>query len=57
MLMDTTEMRVLRGIQCVDLRDHIRHEEIREAATVQPITTHLMQKRLRWYGHFRRRSI
>ena len=25
-----------------------------EAATVQPITTHLMQKRLRWYGYVRR---
>ena len=27
---------------------HKRNEEIREAATVQPIATHLMQKRLRW---------
>ena len=26
----------------------------REAATVQPIATHLMQKQLRWYGHVRR---
>ena len=26
-----------------------------EAATVHPIATHLMQKRLRWYGHVRRR--
>ena len=26
--------------------DHIRNEEIRKAATVQPITTHLIQKRL-----------
>ena len=37
------------------LRKHKRNEEIREAATIQPITTHLMQKRLRWYGHVRRR--
>ena len=36
--------------------DHIRNEEIMKAATVQPITTHLMQKRLRWYGHVRRRD-
>ena len=26
-----------------------------EAATVQPIAIHLIQKRLRWYGHVRRR--
>ena len=38
------------------LREHNRNEEIREAATVQPIATHLMQKRLRWYGHVRRRD-
>ena len=44
--MDKAEMRMLRWIQGVSLRDHIRNEEIREAATVQPIKTHLMQKRL-----------
>ena len=45
---------MLRWIQGVSLREHKRNEEIREAATVQPITTHLVQKRLRWYGHVRR---
>ena len=54
MMMNMTEMRMLRWIQGVSLRDHKRNEEIREAATVQPITTHLMQKRLLWYGHVRR---
>ena len=29
-------------------------EKIRKEATVQPITTHMMQKRLRWYGRVRR---
>ena len=43
-----------RWIHGVSLIDHIRTEDIREAATVQPTTTHLMQKRLRWYGHVRR---
>ena len=47
-----TEMRMLRLIQ---ESDHMRNEAIRKVATVQPITTHLMQKRLRWYGHVRRR--
>ena len=56
MLMNKTEMRMLLWIQGVSLREHKRNEEIREAATVQPITTHLMQKRLRWYGHVRRRD-
>ena len=54
--MNATEMRMLRWIQGVSLRDHIRNEDIRKVATVQPITTHLMQKRLRWYGHVRRRD-
>ena len=54
--MNKTEMRMLRWIQSVSLRDHIRNKEIRKAVTVQPITTHMMQKRLRWYGHARRRD-
>ena len=56
MLMNKTEMRMLRWIQGVSLREHKRNEKIREVAKVQPITTHLMQKRLRWYGHVRRRD-
>ena len=48
MLMNKTEMRMLRWIRGVTMREHNRNEEIGEAATVQPITTHLMQKRLRW---------
>ena len=54
MLMNKTEMRMLQYIQGVSLREHNKNEEIREAATVQPIATHLMQKRLRRYGHVRR---
>ena len=56
MLMNKTEMRMLRWVQGVSLREHTINEEIREAATVQPIAAHLMQKRLRWYGHVRRRG-
>ena len=47
MLVNKTEMKMFLWIQCVSLREHKRNEEIREAATVQPITTHLMQKQLR----------
>ena len=87
MLMNKTEMRMLRWIQGDSLREHKRNEDIiiiygrngsfltwlatsrgksrstvisasprREAATVHPIATHLMQKRLRWYVHVRRRD-
>ena len=56
MLMNKTEMRMLRWVQGVSLREHKINEDVREAATVQPIATHLMQKRLRWYGHPRRRD-
>ena len=51
MLMNNTELILLRRTQCVSFIDDIRNEEIRKVATVQPITSHLMQKRLRWYGH------
>ena len=42
---------ILLPYMCVTF--DIRNNEIRKAATVQPITTHLMQKRLPWYGHVR----
>ncbi len=44
MLMNKTEMMMLRWIPGVSLREHNINEEMREAATVQPIATHLMQK-------------
>ena len=53
---DRIRIIMLRWIEGVSLREHKRNEEIREAATVQPIATHLMQKRLRWHGHVRRRD-
>ena len=37
--MNKTEMRMLRWIQGVRLREHKRNEEMSEAATVQPIAT------------------
>ena len=56
MLMNNTDIRMLLCITGVSLRDGTSNEEIGEAATVQLITSHLMQKRLRWYGHVRRRD-
>ena len=40
-LMNNNDMRMLLSIQGVSLREHEVNEEIREAATVQPIATHL----------------
>ena len=56
MLKNKTEMKMLRWIQGVSLHERAQKKEIREAATVQPIATKLMQKRLRWYGYVRRRD-
>ena len=42
MLMNKTEMRMLRWIKGVSVREHKRNEDIGEAATVQPITTHIV---------------
>ena len=38
------------------LRDHITNDDMKKVASFQLITTHLMQKRLSWYGHVRRRD-
>ena len=55
-LMNNTEMRMLQWKQGVSQRDHISNEDTWRAATVQPIPPHLMVKRLRRYGHVRRRD-
>ena len=49
-------IRMLQWLQGVGLRDCIGNEEVRKATAFRPITTHLMQKRLRWYGHVRHRD-
>ena len=53
MPVNMTELRMWQWIQG-GIRATI-DEEIRKEATVQPMTTHLMKKRLRWCGHVRRR--
>ena len=47
---------MLPWIQCVSKRALMRNEEIDKAVAVQSITTHMVQKRLRWYAHVKRRS-
>ena len=36
--------------------DHIKNEDIWREANVEPMTTFLMKKRLRWYGHVLRKE-
>ena len=47
----TTEMRMLRWARCKTNKDHIKNEDIWREANVEPMTTFLRKKRLRWYGH------
>ena len=56
MLMNKTEMRLLRWIQGVSLREHKRNGDQGSSNSPADIATYLMQKRLRWYGHVRRRD-
>ena len=47
----TTEMRMLRWARGKTNKDHIKNEDIWREANVEPMTTFLRKKRLRWYGH------
>ena len=53
-LLEKTEMRMLRWIMGVSLRDRIRSEDIRAKLGVVNITEKLKEMRLRWYGHVQR---
>ena len=53
-LLEKTEMRMLRRIQGVTLRDHMRSEDIRRALHVEKITSRVRTARLRWFGHVKR---
>ena len=32
-------------------KDHVNNEDIRKEANIEPMTTFLRERRLRWYGH------
>ena len=55
-LLERTEMRMLRWIMGVSLKDHRRNEDIRKTVGVANITDKVREARLRWYGHVRRRE-
>ena len=55
-LLNKTEMRMLRWIQGISLKDHVRSEEIRTRLNVMPIVDQVTKRRLSWYGHIKRRK-
>src|SRR6218665_3619023 len=55
-LLERAEMRMLRWILGVSLRDRRRNEDIREVLGVACITDKEREARMRWYGHVMRRE-
>ena len=53
---ETTEMRMLRGILGVSIREHMRNEDIRRILHITPIDEVMRSGRLRWFGHVQRRD-
>jgi len=54
--MERTEMRMLRWILGVSLKDKKRNEVIRKTLAVACITDKIRDAILRWYGHVMRRE-
>ncbi|KAK9681855.1 hypothetical protein RND81_04G017800 [Saponaria officinalis] len=53
--MSVAEMRMLRWMCGHTRKDRLRNEIIREKVKVAPIEDKMMENRLRWFGHVRRR--
>src|SRR6218665_3154933 len=53
-LLERTEMRMLRWILGISLKDMHRNENIRKKIGVACITDKIREARLRWYGHVER---
>jgi len=53
---ERTEMRMLRWILGLTLRDRKRNDDIRRILGVACITDKVREARLRWYGHVQRRE-
>ncbi|KAK9756043.1 hypothetical protein RND81_01G069300 [Saponaria officinalis] len=55
--MSVAEMRMLRWMCGHTRKDRLRNEIIREKVKVAPIEDKMMENRLRWFGHVRRRPM
>ena len=53
-LLERTEMRMLRWILGISLREHLNNDEIRNRAGVVSIIKKVEESRLRWFGHIMR---
>ena len=53
-LLEKTEMRMLRWIIGVSLKDHVMSEKIRAELGVAKIRDKVKEARLRWFGHVER---
>ena len=55
--LNTTEMRMLRMMLGVTLKDKLRNEEVRRRTTVTTsVVTIVERSKLRWYGHLLRKN-
>jgi len=55
-LLEGTEIRMLRWMLGITLKDRKRNDDIRHAGGVSCITDKIHDSRLRWYGHVQRRE-
>ncbi|KAL6548005.1 hypothetical protein OROHE_009710 [Orobanche hederae] len=55
--MNVAEMRMLRWMCGHTKKDRLRNEVIREKVRVASIEDKMMENRLRWFGHVRRRPV
>ena len=55
-VLTSCDRRMLRYIAAVSLLDHVRSEEVADRCGVEPLEVVMRRRRLRWYGHVRRRD-
>ena len=54
--LDRTEMRMLRWMLGISLRERRRNDDIRAEAGVVAISEKIREARMRWFGHIMRRE-